>query len=68
MLESCLRSLGEQVVPPDVRPSIIVIDNDPAGNARPVVAGYARMAPFPVRYVHEPHRGIAIAARRECSA
>ena len=61
MLESCLRSLSVQVVPRDVQLSIIVIDNDPAGSARPVVGGYAGMAPLSVRYVHEPRRGIAIA-------
>jgi len=61
MLERCLLSLDEQRVPPDVQMSVFVVDNDPAGGALNVVTDYMRVAPFSVRYVHEPRRGIAIA-------
>ena len=61
MLERCLQSLGEQLPPSDVRLSIIIVDNDPAGGALNVVTDYVRAALFDVRYIHEPRRGIAIA-------
>ena len=38
---------------------LVVVDNDPAGSARVVVAQFAATAPFQVYYVHEPRRGIA---------
>lgn len=38
---------------------IIVVDNDPAGSARPIVAALAEMAAVPVRYVGEPRPGIS---------
>jgi succinoglycan biosynthesis protein ExoM len=61
MLERCLRSLSDQHLPPELQVSIIVVDNDPAGSAWQEVTDYAGAAPFDVRYVHEPKRGIATA-------
>jgi hypothetical protein len=38
---------------------IVVVDNDPAGSAAPVVAAIAKSAAVPVRYAHEPRPGIS---------
>jgi succinoglycan biosynthesis protein ExoM len=59
MLAACLDSLAAQIVPSHVRPQLVVVDNDPDGGARLVVARFLTRAPFPVFYVHEPRRGIA---------
>jgi succinoglycan biosynthesis protein ExoM len=61
MLERCLRSLSEQLVPAGLQVSVIIIDNDPAGSARNEATAYANAAPFDVRYEREPKRGIATA-------
>ena len=61
MLDDCLHSLCEHIRPTDIEIVVIVIDNDPGGSAREIVAGYMDAAPFVVRYLHEPRRGIAFA-------
>ena len=61
MLDDCLNSLCELVRPDDIDISVVVVDNDEAGSAMGVVAGYAQAAPFLVLYHHEPRRGIAFA-------
>jgi glycosyltransferase involved in cell wall biosynthesis len=38
---------------------LVVVDNDQTPSAAAVVAGLAREAPFPVRYVHEAAAGVA---------
>lgn len=38
---------------------LVVVDNDQAPSAQPVVAQLAAEAPFPVIYVHEPAAGVA---------
>lgn len=38
---------------------LVIVDNDPLGSARGVVAGLADGAPVPVAYVHEPAPGVA---------
>jgi glycosyltransferase involved in cell wall biosynthesis len=38
---------------------LVVVDNDEHGSARPVAAGIAAEAPFPLHYVHEPRPGVA---------
>lgn len=43
---------------------LIVVDNDPAGGARPVVEEFEGNFGFPVKYVIEPERGIASARNR----
>jgi len=40
---------------------VVVVDNSPEGSAAAVVAEAGRFAPAPVRYVHEPHPGVATA-------
>lgn len=51
---------------PDGQPAtVLVIDNDPAASARPVVELFAgTLPPGLVRYVHEPRPGIAAARNR----
>ena len=44
-----------------MRLSIIIVDNDPAGGALDQATWCMTAAPFDVRYVHEPRRGIATA-------
>ena len=46
------------------RTEILIIDNDPGGGARDVVAAVAASAELPVRYVHEPRPGIAAVRAR----
>ena len=40
---------------------IVVVDNDPTGTAREVVAGLTASSPCPLIYQHEPHPGVATA-------
>lgn len=51
---------------PDGRPAtVLVVDNDPAASARPIVEQLAgTLPPGLVRYVHEPKPGIAAARNR----
>jgi succinoglycan biosynthesis protein ExoM len=55
-LASCLAQRGS-----DGGFEIIVVDNDPAGSARPVVDALAAHAAVPLRYVHEARPGISYA-------
>lgn len=48
----------------NVRPEVIVVDNDESGSARPVVDEMRPNFPFPLRYVIEPCRGISFARNR----
>lgn len=43
---------------------IIVVDNDPSGGGEPVVRQNAEASPIPIRYVHEPRRGLATVRNR----
>lgn len=61
MLEACLASLAIQIIPADVAPQIIVIDNESEPNNRAAVEVFALTCLFPVHYVHQPKRGIAVA-------
>ena len=38
---------------------LVVVDNDQAPSAQAAVEDFARQAPFPVHYVHEPRPGVA---------
>jgi succinoglycan biosynthesis protein ExoM len=38
---------------------LVVVDNDEAPSARPVVEALSARAPFPLTYVHEPEPGVA---------
>lgn len=44
--------------------SVIVVDNDGARSAEPVVSAFAARCPWLVRYVSEPEPGIPIARNR----
>ena len=46
------------------RTEILILDNDPDGGARDVVAAVAAGSSLPVRYVHEPRPGIAAVRAR----
>jgi succinoglycan biosynthesis protein ExoM len=43
---------------------LVVVDNDPARSAEPVVAGFAAGAPFPVRYESQPVKNISLTRNR----
>ncbi|MEW5423508.1 glycosyltransferase family 2 protein [Amorphus sp. 3PC139-8] len=58
MLRACLKSCIRQTTDLDGGVEIVVVDNNPAGTARPIVDEIASRAPVPVRYVHEPTPGI----------
>lgn len=51
MLRACLAGLAAQARPPR---EVIVVDNSPAGSAKPVATGLSG-----VRYVHEPKPGLS---------
>ena len=55
-LRSALHSLLRQTRAPG---EIVVADNSPEGGARDVVEAARAVAPFPVRYVHEPRPGVS---------
>ena len=57
-LATLLPRLVDQAQRAAVRASVLVIDNDPDGGARATCEGQ------PIRYVHEPRPGIAVARNR----
>lgn len=59
LLQRLLASLDVLTAPEHATYDILVIDNDPAGSAAGTVG--AATLKHPVRYVHEPHPGIAAA-------
>jgi succinoglycan biosynthesis protein ExoM len=59
LLSACLTSIAAQRGDDEFTIHIIVVDNDPAGSAAPVVAEFK--PDFPVTCIHQPRRGIAIA-------
>lgn len=61
MLRACLDSLTRQVVPSDLSLAIVVVDNEPEGDAEHTVSSFTATTDIPVHYVHEPRRGIATA-------
>jgi len=61
MLARCLESLAKQTHPAGFSLSIVVVDNEPLENNRELVEDFASRCPVPVRYRHEPRRGIAFA-------
>lgn len=56
-----LASAIAQRVPAAAAFEIVVIDNSPDANARDVIAPIAAASPVPVRYLSEPHPGVATA-------
>jgi len=59
MLRCCLAALASQIVPEALDLTIIVADNEPEPNNQHLVSEFAASCSFPVRYVHEPRRGIS---------
>jgi glycosyltransferase involved in cell wall biosynthesis len=69
MLACCLESLGRLERPPGLRIELLVVDNDPAGSARPVVADYR--GDLPLHHVIEAERGLSSVRNRilaECQS
>ena len=65
LLDACLRSCLEQVVPPETTYEIVVVDNDASCTALPVVAALGLAINEPaLRYVVEPVANIATARNR----
>src|SRR5215217_6070414 len=60
-LERVLRGLDLLVFEKSRRPEleILVIDNDPEGSAREVVESLRSAVRWPLRYEHEPRRGLS---------
>ncbi|WP_227271320.1 glycosyltransferase [Roseobacter weihaiensis] len=56
-----LRTLEQQVLPEDLRLSIIVVDNDRTPSARDIVAAFAARSRHEVIYRHAPSGNISIA-------
>lgn len=63
-LKRLLDSLLTQALPQGVAAELVVVDNDPAGSAAPVLEQY-RQARFPLRTAVEPEPGVS-AARNRC--
>jgi succinoglycan biosynthesis protein ExoM len=63
LLGALLRSLARQKLG-GLRARVVVVDNDPAGSARAVVADFRRKASLPVLYAQEPIQGISYARNR----
>jgi succinoglycan biosynthesis protein ExoM len=59
LLQCCLAALAGQTVPEGCDLTLIIADNEPEPNNRQAVAEFAASCPFPVKYVHEPDRGIS---------
>lgn len=60
-LERAVRSVFAQTLVADRLREIVVVDNDPAGSARAVVAALTDEAPWPLVYRHAPRPGVATA-------
>ncbi len=60
-LVRALRSLFAQTGVADRVAAIVVVDNDPEGTARTVVAGLTPLSPWPLIYRHAPRPGVATA-------
>jgi succinoglycan biosynthesis protein ExoM len=58
-LETALRSLFGQAGVNFADLELVVSDNDLTASAEPLVMRLSVLAPFPVRYVHEPRPGVA---------
>ncbi len=61
-LARLLQATGRLVLPPGVRLSLVIVDNDPDATARSVVEAAA--LDHPLRYEIEPRRGISSARNR----
>jgi len=57
-LQKTLHSLAAMTLPADWLWEVIVVDNNSCDDTRAVVAGFARTARFPLRYVFEGMQGL----------
>ena len=64
LLAALLASLAAQRVPAPARITIVVVDNDAAGSAGPIVAAARGATAWPLVYAIEPRRNIAAARNR----
>lgn len=66
MLRDTVVSLTQLEVPQGVSIEVVVIDNDPAGGARPIAGELVTRCAgfFDVRYVHEQRKGLSFARNR----
>jgi GT2 family glycosyltransferase len=51
-------------MPPGLAWELLVVDNNSSDGTAAVVSRFGEGAPFPVRYIHEPRGGIAVARNR----
>jgi succinoglycan biosynthesis protein ExoM len=58
MLQHCLQSIGSQIVSPEVKLEVVVVDNEGEPNSLSLVQDFSARCRFPLHYVHEPRRGI----------
>lgn len=63
-LKDTLAAFAAQRLPEGKTVEILVIDNDPRGQAMAAVFDFAAESPFPVRYFHEPGDGLSAARNR----
>jgi succinoglycan biosynthesis protein ExoM len=66
-LAKCLASLASMQRPLGCSIEVVVVDNDAAASAKPVVEGLQAEFPFPIRYFCEPRSGVGF-ARNRCLA
>jgi hypothetical protein len=66
MLSQLLQSLATLEVGPEVSAElfVVVVDNDPAGSAAPVIEAARRLLPWPLVSAAEPVRNISLARNR----
>ncbi len=64
LLAQCLRSLAGLEVGESIECTIIVVDNDGAGSAKPVVQCARQQERWPIVYEVEPERNISLARNR----
>jgi succinoglycan biosynthesis protein ExoM len=58
MLTHCLEGIAAQIVVRGLEVHVVVVDNEPVPNSRPLVQEFGARCPFPIHYVHESRRGI----------
>jgi succinoglycan biosynthesis protein ExoM len=59
LLDRCLAAHAAHAVPNGYRITAVIADNEPEPRNRALVEARAATCPFPIRYLHEPRRGIS---------
>ncbi len=67
-LARTLASIADQSLPEDVSVEVVVVDNDQAGSAKPIVAEFAARFSFTAVYEIEPRRGLSSARNHVLSS